>query len=631
MYRGDIRLGATLDFKFTTRQFSAGGPFTLAGTPSLAAYVDNGTTEITAGLTLTVDFDSKTGLNHVRVVASSANGFAAGTNVQIVIAVGTVDGVSVANEVVGEFSIEARSALMPATAGRTLVVESDGVAHADVKEWLGVAPLALASQRVVTDAQAISGDATAADTLELFAEAVDQSTGQLDAGSFVAGAFAAVWDEATRTLTAFDATFKTGYSLSAAGVQAVWDALTSALTTAGSIGKLLVDNINATISSRALQTTADTIASHTDDIGVAGAGLTAIPDSAGVTTLLSRIPAALFAGITSLAEWLGLIAGKQTGDATALAELRATGAGSGTYDETADSQEAIRDRGDAAWAGGSAPTVEEIADEVETRSLIVGTNNDKTDYSIGPGGISAASFEVDAVDADALAASAVAEIQSGLATAAVLTTVANRLGAWTGSARNTILGAFQALFRKDTDATVPSDVNADLGGGAGAANNTTDSTQAIRDNMGTPQTGDAFARLGAPAGASVSADVAAVKAQAAALEVDTQDVQSRLPAALQGGRMDASVGAMANDVVTADALSQAAAREVADEVLDRNLAGGGSGNTRNVRNALRTLRNRVRDNGGTLEVYEEDDTTIVWQGTTGRDAAADPLVEVNPA
>jgi len=43
---------------------------------------------------------------------------------------------------------------------------------------------------------------------------------------------------------------KTGYSLSAAGVQAIWDALTSALSTASSIGKLLVDNINAAITSR---------------------------------------------------------------------------------------------------------------------------------------------------------------------------------------------------------------------------------------------------------------------------------------------------------------------------------------------------------------------------------------------
>lgn len=42
-----------------------------------------------------------------------------------------------------------------------------------------------------------------------------------------------------------------GVTLAAAAVQAIWDALTAALTTAGSIGKLLADNINATISSRA--------------------------------------------------------------------------------------------------------------------------------------------------------------------------------------------------------------------------------------------------------------------------------------------------------------------------------------------------------------------------------------------
>lgn len=51
----------------------------------------------------------------------------------------------------------------------------------------------------------------------------------------------------SRVLTNSD---KTGYGLSSAAVQAIWDALTSALTTVGSIGKLLVDNINATISSR---------------------------------------------------------------------------------------------------------------------------------------------------------------------------------------------------------------------------------------------------------------------------------------------------------------------------------------------------------------------------------------------
>lgn len=66
-------------------------------------------------------------------------------------------------------------------------------------------------------------------------------------------------------------------------------------------------------------------------------------DSSGITTLLSRLPAGLFTGLTNFAQWLGIIAGKQTGNSTARTELRATGAGSGTYDETTDSLEALKD------------------------------------------------------------------------------------------------------------------------------------------------------------------------------------------------------------------------------------------------------------------------------------------------
>ena len=72
--------------------------------------------------------------------------------------------------------------------------------------------------------------------------------------------------------------------------------------------------------------------------------------------LVTRITSTLFTGITSLAEWLGLMAGKQVGNSTARDEIRATGAGSGTFDETTDSEEATVDRGNVAWitgAGGS--------------------------------------------------------------------------------------------------------------------------------------------------------------------------------------------------------------------------------------------------------------------------------------
>jgi hypothetical protein len=62
---------------------------------------------------------------------------------------------------------------------------------------------------------------------------------------------------------------------------------------------------------------------------------------------------AILSGITSLKQWLGMLAGKQTGDSTALTEIRATGAGSGTFNPTTDSGEALRDRGDLAWTTGT--------------------------------------------------------------------------------------------------------------------------------------------------------------------------------------------------------------------------------------------------------------------------------------
>lgn len=130
MYIGDIRLGDTIDVKFTTVDTS-GVPTTLAGTPVVSAYVGNGTTELTAGITLTVDFDGRTGMHNVRVVASSGNGYATATNVMLVITTGTVGGSSVVGYVVGAFSIEARSAVMPTVAGRTLDVTSGGAAGID--------------------------------------------------------------------------------------------------------------------------------------------------------------------------------------------------------------------------------------------------------------------------------------------------------------------------------------------------------------------------------------------------------------------------------------------------------------------------------------------------------------------
>jgi hypothetical protein len=301
-YFGDVRLGDTIDVKFTTRRFSTGAPFTLAGSPAISAYVGNGTTEITAGITLTVDFDSRTGLNNVRVVATSGNGFATATNVQLVITAGTVDSVSVVGEVVGSFSIEARSALMSTTAGRTLVVDAAGLADANTVK---VGP---------------TGSGTA------------QTAGDIPA----------------------------------------------------------------------------------------------------------RLPAALVSG--------------------------------------------------------------------------------RIDASVG-------AMAADTLTASALATDAVTEINSGQATAASITTLQTDVTAVKAKTDNLPSDpADQSLIIAATDAI--------------------------------------YARVGAPAGASVSADVAAVKAQTAAIEVDTQDIQARLPAALVGGKIDASVGALGADSITSSVLAASAITEI---------------------------------------------------------------------
>lgn len=64
-----------------------------------------------------------------------------------------------------------------------------------------------------------------------------------------------------------------------------------------------------------------------------------------------------------------------------------------------------------------------------------------------------------------------------------------------------------------------------------------------------PQTGDGFARLGAPAGASLSADVAAVKAETAAIVADTNELQTDW---VNGGRLDTILDARASQTSVDD-------------------------------------------------------------------------------
>lgn len=191
---------------------------------------------------------------------------------------------------------------------------------------------------------------------------------------------------ATPAVTVSD---KTGFSLSTAGILAIWHQLTSAIVTASTIGKLLVDNVNATMSSRASQTSVDTIDDFVDtevsaiktqtdkltftvanqvDVNVldwksatapamtgdafarlgAPVGASISADVAGVKTDTTSI-------LSKLLKYVQLIVRKDsaiaTDNATEVTAINANGgSGGGAYANTTDSHEALRDRGDAAWA-----------------------------------------------------------------------------------------------------------------------------------------------------------------------------------------------------------------------------------------------------------------------------------------
>lgn len=239
------------------------------------------------------------------------------------------------------------------------------------------------------------------------------------------------------------------------------------------------------------------------------------------------------------------------------------------------------------------------------------------------------------------------------------------------------------------------------------------------------QTGDSFARLGAPAGASISADIAAIEAQTddigaagagltaipwnaawdaevqseatdalnaydppthaeltsglaglndptaaavadavwdeakaghvgagsfgeevqahslssevSAVETDTQDIQNRLPAALVGGRMDASVGAMAAAVITAAAVATGAidadalAADFTDEIWDEPVGDGAYTIREVLRIALAVLAGKS-DGGGTVTHHYRDtgDTKNVVTATVGALTGDRSAVTLNP-
>jgi len=90
-----------------------------------------------------------------------------------------------------------------------------------------------------------------------------------------------------------------------------------------------------------------------------------------------------------------------------------------------------------------------------------------------------------------------------------------------------------------------------------------------------------------------------------------------------------TVGTISADAVNATALSADACAEIADAILNRNIATGSS-TGRTVKDVMKLLRNKVTVSATTLTVYEADGTSIAWTAAVTSDIAAIPITGVTP-
>jgi predicted Fe-Mo cluster-binding NifX family protein len=431
----------------------------------------------------------------------------------------------------------------------------------------------------------------------------------------------------------------------------IWDALTSGLTTVGSIGKLLVDNINATISSRSSHTAADvwsvatrtltslgslatdvwsvatrTLTSGTNIVLAKGTGVTGFNDldaagvrsavglaSANLDTQLDALPTALENAIAvwdeDAADHLVLgTTGKKLNDLSSGADPWAT-AVPGSYSA-----------GTAGYILGT--NLNATISSRLASSAITLNSGAVTVGSINNDVITASSIAIDAIDASAIAADAVVEIQSGLSTL-------NANDVWSAATRTLTSGANIALAKgvgvtgfNDLDAAgVRSAVglaSANLDTQLAALPSAATTASAVWEEPMASHTGSTTygGRIPRAANSNVTVQITGSNH----ISADIHDLQ---PAVINNTHFAAGA-------IDSNALAANAAQEIADTLLGRNIAGGSS-TGRTVTEALRFLRNKFAIVGTTLTVYREDDTTASWTATVGTTAYADPITSSDPS
>jgi hypothetical protein len=258
-----------------------------------------------------------------------------------------------------------------------------------------------------------------------------------------------------------------------------------------------------------------------------------------------------------------------------------------------------------------------------------------TAAKVASGTITNATFAASAIDATAIAANAITDAK--VASDVTIASVTGSVGSVTGAVGSVTAAVAVASLAANsiTAAALAADAGAELADAVWdepTAGHTTAGTtgKALIDagGAGTPPTAlevaDAVwdeAASGHAGAGSTGKLLSDIKTETASLQADTDNIQTRLPAALVAGRMDASVGAMAADVITSAAiatdaigsaqLSAAGVAEVAAAIKALVVETAGNYTLGQVLSiALAVLAGRTSSSGGTFSTPDGSVTRV---------------------
>jgi hypothetical protein len=247
MYLGDFNVTQTVRFSWNTNAI-AGESITRATNGTISVYKDGNTTQSTAGVTDTEDFDSLTGVHLVAIDLAADAFYVTGADYMVVLSAATIDGKTI-NATLAHFSVANRSHLRPTTAGRTLDVSAGGEAGVD---WANVGSpttalnLSGTTVKTATDVETDTADIQSRLPAALVSGRIDASVGAMAANVMTAAAAAADLTTELQSGLATAASITALNNLSAAQVNAEVD---TALADVG-LTTTITGRIDAAVSTR---------------------------------------------------------------------------------------------------------------------------------------------------------------------------------------------------------------------------------------------------------------------------------------------------------------------------------------------------------------------------------------------